>query len=70
MGEKRTKAVSSCGLEMSAGLTSGFMGPGEAPRDGTGVLEPWSALEEPFTEVTFSGWAESGDDIVSRMAFR
>ena len=40
------------------------MGPGEAPRDGTGVLEPWSALEEPFTEVTFSGWAESGDDIV------
>ena len=55
---------------MSAGLTSGFMGPGEAPRDGTGVLEPWSAFEEPFTEVTFSGWAESGDDIVSRMAFR
>ena len=55
----RTKAVSSCGLEMSAGLASGFEGPGEAPR---GVLEPWSPLEDPFT-VTLSGWAESGDDI-------
>ena len=38
--EKRTNAVSSCGLEMSAGLASGFEGPGEAPRDATGVLEP------------------------------
>ena len=55
----RTKAVSSCGLEMSAGLASGFEGPGGAPH---GVLEPWSPLEDPFT-VTLSGWAESGDDI-------
>jgi hypothetical protein len=59
----RTKAVSSCGLDMSDGLASGFEGPGEAPRDATGVLEPWSPLEEPFTEATLSGWAESGDDI-------
>jgi hypothetical protein len=48
---------------MSDGLASGFEGPGEAPRDATGVLEPWSPLEEPFTEATLSGWAESGDDI-------
>ena len=48
----RTKAVSSCGLEMSAGLASGFEGPGEAPR---GVLKPWSPLEDPFTEATLSG---------------
>ena len=64
----RTKAVSSCGLEMSAGLASGFDGPGEAP---LGVLEPWSPLEDPFTEATLSGWAESGDDIsAKRIAFR
>jgi hypothetical protein len=60
---KRTKAVSSCGLEISAGLASGFDGPGEEPRDGTGVLEPGSPFEEPLEEVTLSGWAERGDDI-------
>jgi hypothetical protein len=37
---KRTKAVSSCGLEMSAGLASDFGGFGEELRDATGVLEP------------------------------
>jgi len=37
---RRTKAVSSCGLEISAGLASGFEGFGEEPRDATGVLEP------------------------------
>jgi hypothetical protein len=37
---KRTKAVSSCGLEMSAGLASDFEGFGEELRDATGVREP------------------------------
>ena len=37
---ERTKAVSSCGLEISAGLVSGFGGLGEEPRDATGVPEP------------------------------
>jgi hypothetical protein len=37
---KRTNAVSSCGLEMSAGLASDLEGFGEELRDATGVLEP------------------------------
>jgi hypothetical protein len=37
---ERTKAVSSCGLEISAGLASGFGAFGGEPRDATGVLEP------------------------------
>jgi hypothetical protein len=37
---ERTNAVSSCGLEISAGSASGFGGLGEEPRDATGVLEP------------------------------
>ena len=49
----RTKAVSSCGHEILAGLESGFENPGKPPR---GVLELWSPLEEePFTEATLSG---------------
>lgn len=39
-GAGRTNAVSSCGLEISAGSASGFGGLGEEPRDATGVLEP------------------------------
>jgi hypothetical protein len=50
---RRTNAVSSCGLEISAGSARGFEGPGEEFR---GVLEP-SPLEEPFVEATLSGWA-------------
>jgi hypothetical protein len=37
---ERTKAVSSWGLEISAGLARGFAGLGEEPREATGVLEP------------------------------
>ena len=51
---QRTNAVSSCGLEISAGLARGFEGPGEEPRDGTGVLEP-SPLVELVAEATLSG---------------
>jgi hypothetical protein len=61
-GAERTNAVSSCGLEMSAGSASGF-GLGEEPRDAMGVLEPPSPFEEPLV-VTLSGWAERGDDIL------
>jgi len=52
---ERTNAVSSCGLEMSAGSESGFGGLGEEPCDSTGVLEPpWSPFEETLV-VTLSG---------------
>jgi hypothetical protein len=37
---ERTKAVSSWGLEISAGLARGFGGLGDEPREATGVLEP------------------------------
>lgn len=39
-GAERTNAVSSCGLEISAGSASDFGGLGEETRDPTGVLEP------------------------------
>jgi hypothetical protein len=39
-GAERTKAVSSCGLEISAGSASGLWGLGEETRDAMGVLEP------------------------------
>lgn len=39
-GAERTNAVSSCGLEISAGSASDFGGLGEETRDATGVPEP------------------------------
>ena len=65
-GAERTNAVSSWGLEISAGSVSGFKGLGEEPRDATGVLEPPSPFEEPLV-VTLSGWAERGDDILLKV---
>lgn len=62
-GTERTKAVSSWGLEISAGLASGFGGLGEEPRDATGVEPPWSPFDDEPLAVTLSGWAERAGDI-------
>jgi hypothetical protein len=63
-GAEHTKAVSSWGLEISAGLASGFGGLGEEPRDATGVPgPPWSPFDDEPLAVTLSGWAEGAGDI-------